>query len=260
MRVFRLEWGRQVRSARAGVLFGLLVGFALVGVGWLAHRDAVGRPPFTGADVGAFGALSYLADAYWTGLVWALVAGAFAAFGYVEDRVLGRTPYVVVRGVPAHAHAVARVLSSALVPAVITAAAGLVAVGAACALLPWQPFGAGGAGFPPALELFERAPLLNDLLWCLLSAAQVAGLGCLAGLVGAVVANRLVVTIAPVVLVVLADLAQPAFLRGLNPVDGLVSATGADRVPWPVNVLFWLLVAAASAALAQSAARRRETT
>src|SRR5205809_78816 len=126
------ELRRQLLSIRAGFLFAVLVGFALLGIAWLAHRVSVGQPPFTGAEVGAFGAVSYLANEHWSGLAWTVVAGAFAGFGYVEDRVLGRTPYLLVRGITRRAHVVARVLSAALAPALITSVVALLAIGMAC--------------------------------------------------------------------------------------------------------------------------------
>lgn len=231
--------------------------------GWLSWQvEAMAELPRFGLVSGADGALAFATEGGSTLIFAFLLAGLFASFGYVEDRVAGRTPYLLVRGVSRGEHLLARMVAPAGAAGATIGASGLIAMGYAQLVLPSGPIRIEGQRAaavelapPPVPELFVASPILHDLVWCTGAAVLVFGVCCLAGAVGALVPSRLLVLVTPVLLGLAASFVWPEFADPVNP---LLLVPIDPQGPWQVAFGYWVVVAVGAVVVADQVVRRRE--
>lgn len=242
--------------------------------GWLSWQIwFVAARPWTGLVPGRDGALAFAtagggSPTVSVSTVAMLIAGLFAGFGYVEDRVTGRTPYLMVRGVSRRQHLLARIVAPAVAAGATIGGAGLIAMGYGQLTLPPGPIRVESLGVPgeanptamefappPVPELFVTSPILHDLVWSAGAALFVFGLCCVAGAVGAVVSSRLLVVVAPILFVLAASTVLPDVADPVNP--ALLMPIAPDG-PWQVAFGYWMVVGLVALVAADQVARRRE--
>lgn len=226
--------------------------------GFLSYRVVeYGSAPPYGVITGAAGALATTSGSAAWQLILPLIAGLFSQRGFVQDRALGRTPYILVRGVSRRAHFVARSFGPAAGAATVALCGSVLALLFSLIYLPSgrMRFAEGAAGRGPVHSLFTEAPLVNDLCLVALAMLSTWALSCVAGAAGTVTQRRPVILVVPV-LVVLAGLALPARLDILSPLWN--SDLTSSALTGGLAFVYWLSIGSAALCVGVYYASRQE--
>lgn len=183
MRRFALgeSWRLLTQPQSLGVM--VLVGVAVAALLGLQYRGSV----IAESETGWYGALTHGVSRSLAYLV-ALVPGVIGAGAIVVDRRLGLGLLIVSRGVRVRTYVIARAASMFLSAAAGTLVVGIASLLAGAALLPHRP-ARSSVPIGPFPELFQTAPLLNDVLYVVLLALGCGGLACLGVLIGQIVSS-----------------------------------------------------------------------
>jgi hypothetical protein len=184
-------------------------------------------------------------------LALALAAGAFAAFGLVEDFAYGRLGYARRRAGSTRTYMSARTLAPAIGMAGAVVLACVIGEGFAFLRFPPQPLTwrleRGGQPWP----LFEIGPLTADLAVTGLVALAVAALTVLAGVI-ARTGRRLATLLAPPAFLVIGSVLGRGPLTLLSPTGRMSSENLPELV---TDLIYWLALGGLALAAALVLAR-----